>query len=254
MLDKIIKLAQGEVGYKESGTNVTKYSKDFDTKYWQWFNTKKQGVEWCAIFICWLFVVILGPEKARKFLGCPAPADNCAAGVKFLHQYLKKSGTEVAKTDGKKGDIIFFRSDAHVGIIEKVEGGYYHTIEGNKSNSVARGKYKIGSSTVTGIVRPAYAADEQPEPTPTPSTKYDFPTIPSRGYFKSGDRGTEVKKMQQILELICPGCLKQYGCDGIIGYETLSAVARVQFKTHVTVDNLYGPKTQTACKKYLGCL
>ena len=254
MLDKIIKLAQGEVGYKETGTNQTKYSYDFDHKYWQWFNYKKQGTAWCAIFICWLFVVVLGPEKALKFLGCPSPKNNCAAGVGFLHDYLKKTGTTVKKADTKKGDIIFFRNDAHVGICEYVKDGYIHTIEGNKGDAVARGSYKLNSTSITGVVRPAYAADEQPEPTPAPSTKYDFPTIPSRGYFKSGDRGTEVKKMQQILELVCPGCLKQYGCDGIIGYETLSAVARVQFKLHVTVDGLYGPKTNNACKKYLGCI
>lgn len=248
MKTKILELAKSQVGYKETGTNRTKYAADFDTTYWQWFNTKKQGVEWCAIFICWLFVVILGPAKARKFLGCPEPKDNCAAGVKYLKQYLKKTGTTVNIKDGKAGDICFF-GDKHVGIIEYVEGDYYHTIEGNKSNSVARGKYKKGSS-ITTIVRPAYAADELPAPTPAKPT-YEFPVIPKRGFFANGDKGTEVKKMQRILLAVIPGCLPKYGPDGEIGQETLSAIAACQKVVGTKVDRLYGPKTNAACKAYL---
>lgn len=248
MKEKIINLAKSQVGYKETGTNRTKYAADFDTTYWQWFNTKKQGVEWCAIFICWLFVVVLGPEKARKFLGCPKPADNCAAGVKYLKQYLKKTGTTVNVKDGKAGDICFF-GDKHVGLIEYVEGDYYHTIEGNKSNGVARGKYKKGSS-ITTIVRPAYAADELPAPTPAKPT-YDFPVIPKRGFFANGDKGNEVKKMQRILLAVIPGCLPRYGADGEIGQETLGAIASVQKVVGTKVDRLYGPKTNAACKAYL---
>lgn len=248
MKQKILDLAKSQVGYKETGTNRTKYAADFDTTYWQWFNTKKQGVEWCAIFICWLFVVVLGPAKARKFLGCPEPANNCAAGVKYLKQYLKKTGTTVNVKDGKAGDICFF-GDKHVGIIEYVEGDYYHTIEGNKSNSVARGKYKKGSS-ITTIVRPAYAADELPAPTPAKPT-YEFPVIPKRGFFANGDKGNEVKKMQRILLAVIPGCLPKYGSDGEIGQETLGAIASVQKVVGAKVDRLYGPKTNAACKAYL---
>lgn len=172
--NKIITLAQHQLGYKETGTNITKYWTYFDTDKkhggaWQWFNTKKQGSAWCAGFICWLFCQVLGPEKARTFLGCPKPADNCAAGVPFLWSYLTKRGWKVDKKSGQAGDIIFFNSNKHVGLIEKVEGGYYKTIEGNKSNAVKRGSYKIGSSTVCGICRPKWSeVDKEPAPAPTP--------------------------------------------------------------------------------------
>ena len=166
--NKIIELAVAEVGYKESGTNITKFSKYFDTTAWQWFNTKKQGAEWCAIFICWLFCQILGPDKARTFLGCPKPADNCAAGVKYFWNYLKAKGYAIDKTQGQAGDIIFFNSNKHVGIIEKIEGGKYHTIEGNKSNQVKRCTYAITSSTVCGVARPNWAeVDTTPAPAPS---------------------------------------------------------------------------------------
>ena len=164
-----------------------------------------------------------------------------------MKQYLKKTGTTVNVKDGKAGDICFF-GDKHVGIIEYVEGDYYHTIEGNKSNSVARGKYKKGSS-ITTIVRPAYAADELPAPTPT--ITYDFPVIPKRGFFANGDKGNEVKKMQHILLAVIPSCLPRYGADGEIGQETLAAIASVQKVVGTKVDRLYGPKTNAACKAYL---
>ena len=84
--NKVVNLAQRQVGYKESGKNQTKYARWFDNEAWQWFNTKKQGAEWCAIFVCWLIAQneILGAKKALEFLGCPAPKNNCAAGVPFL--------------------------------------------------------------------------------------------------------------------------------------------------------------------------
>ena len=41
--DKVINLAQRQVGYKEEYINCTKYSRYFDVEAWQWFNTKKNG-------------------------------------------------------------------------------------------------------------------------------------------------------------------------------------------------------------------
>lgn len=176
MLEKFLELAASQLGYTEDSGNKTKYAKYFDTEAWQWFNTKKQGAEWCAIFICWLFCQLIGPDRARSFLGCPAPKDNCAAGVKYLWQYLCKRGWKVDKTKGQPGDIIFLNSNKHVGLIQKVENGKYITIEGNKSNKVAQGSYKVTSSTVYGICRPAWSeidnvsapAPSQPAPAPAP--------------------------------------------------------------------------------------
>ena len=172
MLEKFLELAASQLGYKEDSGNITKYSSYFDNDAWQWFNTKKQGADWCAIFICWLFCQLIGPDRARTFLGCPAPKDNCAAGVKFLWQYLGKRGWKVNKKEGQPGDIIFLNTskstNGHVGLIQKIEDGKYITIEGNKSNKVASGSYKIGSSTVYGICRPAWSEiDNVASPAPS---------------------------------------------------------------------------------------
>lgn len=202
--DEFIALSQSQVGYTEGKGNITKYSKYFDTTVWQWFNTKKQGADWCAIYICWLFCQILGPDKARTFIGCPAPKDNCAAGVKFLWEYMVKRGWKVEKTKGQPGDIIFFRSNAHVGMIEKIEDGKYKTIEGNKSDKVARGSYVLNSSSVCGICRPNWAeVDNQPapapapEPTPTPAPEPTPAPTPSITTYKVVTKGSPLRLRAQ---------------------------------------------------------
>lgn len=169
MKERFIELAKSQLGYKEESGNKTKYALYFDKDAWQWFNTKKQGAEWCAIFICWLFCQLIGPDAARTFLGCPAPKDNCAAGVKYLYQYMSKKGYKVDKKTGQPGDIIFLNSNKHVGLIEKVENGKYITIEGNKSNKVAQGSYGVSSSTVYGICRPDWSAISQQPPVSAPA-------------------------------------------------------------------------------------
>lgn len=181
--DNFIKLAQSQVGYAETGTNQTKYARWFDNEGWQWFNTKKQGAEWCAIFICWCLCqndVGIGKTKVRTWLGCPAPKDNCAAGVPFLWKYMVDKGYKVDKTKGQAGDIIFFNGNSHVGIIEKVSGGKYTTIEGNKGNKVSRCTYSTTSSAISGVCRPDWSKVEpapvpapvpEPKPTPAPQPK-----------------------------------------------------------------------------------
>lgn len=185
MRDKIINLAQRQVGYKETGTNHTKYAAYFDDPKgaWQWFNTKKQGAEWCAIFVCWLFCQneTLGKTKAYTFLGMPKNKnDNCAAACPYFWKYLKAKGYQVDKKSGQPGDIIFFNAKcSHVGIIEKVEGNTYHTIEGNKSNQVKRCSYAKSSSSIYGIMHPNWAAVEPKAETPNTTPASPAPTTPT---------------------------------------------------------------------------
>ena len=162
----LLELAYSQIGYKETGTNITKYAKYFDTKAWQWFNTKKQGSKWCALFICWLYCQIYGPEQSLKILGCPKPSQNCAAGVYYFHKYLKAKGYEISdKTKGQAGDIIFFSEHSHVGIIYEVKDGKYITIEGNAGDKVAKKSYILKSKKISAICR---VKTEEPVKDPTP--------------------------------------------------------------------------------------
>lgn len=172
LCSQFINLSQRQVGYKETGDNITKYARWFDTTAWQWFNTKKNGVPgeaggWCAIFICWLFAQneILGKDKALKFLGCPDPKNNCAAGCGHLYDYMKAKGYKSSVDKAKPGDIIFFKNGSkcsHVGMIEKVDSTYLYTIEGNVSNMVKRCKRKRSAkTTIFGIMSPDWKAAEK---------------------------------------------------------------------------------------------
>lgn len=198
MCDKVINLAQrqADMHYQENplGSNKTKYGVYFDTPKpkggpYPWFNGKKNGYPWCSVFICWLFcqAEIIGYERARTFLGCPKPADNCAAGVPYLWQYLKARKWQVDKKSGLPGDIIFFNTSSakcgHVGIIEKVDDSKYYTIEGNKSNQVKRCSYSKTSSSIYGLMRPAWSEidpkeEVKPEPMPIPEPVKPEPVYP----------------------------------------------------------------------------
>jgi len=81
--------------------------------------------------------------------------------------------------------------------------------------------------------------------------KYDgvFPKLPKRGYFKKGDKGLEVKRLQNLL--IWAGYpLKQYGADGDYEDETVEAVN--EFMRHCgfkKINGMFGKKSLAYAKK-----
>ena len=164
---EVLRLARSQIGYAEQplGSNHNKYAQYFDTPKskngpYPWFNGKKQNVAWCAIWICWIFVMVLekilgSADKVRQWLKFPKPSENCAAGVPFLWQYLCDLGWRIDKSKGEPGDIIFFNTSSarcgHVGLINEVDAKY-KTIEGNKSNRVGEGSYGKNSSNIYGVI------------------------------------------------------------------------------------------------------
>lgn len=121
--EKIIAIAFGEVGQKESPLNSNK------TKYGKWFGL--DGFAWCGIFCSWVYAqagVPLGKIGYTKgFAGCQTAV-----------AHFKKTG-EVANSP-QMGDLVFFdwNGDSkhdHVGIFNgwKVKDKEFYTIEGNTS-------------------------------------------------------------------------------------------------------------------------
>lgn len=118
---KIIEIAEKEIGYVEEKGN--------DTKFGKWFGFNK--VPWCAIFVSWCYHFAGFPLRrmgwTRGFAGC----ENAVA--------LFRQRNEVTQSP-QAGDIVFFdwnndqRYD-HVGIFVKwvVVGRTFETIEGNTS-------------------------------------------------------------------------------------------------------------------------
>ena len=72
-VDKFMAEVIKQVGYKETGTNITKYGKFFDTPKadggaWRYFNTHKQGAEWCSLMPHYCLYILFGAEKPFVFV------------------------------------------------------------------------------------------------------------------------------------------------------------------------------------------
>jgi len=180
-VSKVLAVAVAEIGYKEKASNsqlddktanagsanYTKYARDFDKKYPNWYNGKKNGFAWCDMFVDWCFLTAYGYENALRLL-CQ-PEKSAGAGCTYSLRYFKKKG-QFHTSNPKPGDQIFFGTSldnaTHTGIVEKVTASKVNTIEGNTSNQVARRSYALSNSPILGYGRPAY--DEVTETAPTP--------------------------------------------------------------------------------------
>lgn len=178
---KVIKVAEKEVGYLEKKSNSqlesktanagynnwTKYADYFDKKHPDFYNGKKNGFDWCDMFVDWCFVQAYGYETGRKLL-CQ-PLHSTGAGCPYSAQFYKDKGQFVSRTSTPRaGDQIFFYDGGtpyHTGLVYKVDGSYVYTIEGNTSSNsgvvpnggcVAKKKYILGSSCIYGYGRPKY--------------------------------------------------------------------------------------------------
>ena len=242
-IDMVVDLARSQIGYHESGTNITKYAKDFDEKWPNFYNTRKQGAEWCDIFVDWVFCTLWGPAEAMKMLY--QPAKSCGAGCKYSAGYYRQKNA--FDKNAKVGDQIFFGrpgKENHTGIVVAVNDYSVTTIEGNSSNCVKQHTYNKNDSSIAGYGHPKY--DEAS----TDKTAYagTWPTLPSRGYFKKGDKGVNVVRLQEFLQWYDKTFLPKYGCDGDFGSETKCAVISFQTREGLTADGLFGKKSLAKAK------
>ena len=182
---KVISIASGEVGYLEKASNkdlddktanaginnYTKYARDLDAL--SWFNGKKQGAAWCAVFVTWCFYQAYG--KAAKAMLYQPDKDNCAAGCGSARGYFNKQGRLFSSPE--PGDQIFFWSSdmskiSHTGLVIDVDDSYVYTIEGNTSDgtsivanggAVCQKRYALNNKRIAGYGRPDWAANSGSE-------------------------------------------------------------------------------------------
>lgn len=126
-----VQTALGEVGYRESGKDMTKYG--------EWAGNN--GVAWCVIFICWC---------AAKS-GAPIPTGYSYVGD--MTDYFRKRGKykAVGGYTPKAGDLMI-QGDRHIGIVVSADRSGVQTVEGNASNSVKH--VTRGYSEITGFCTP----------------------------------------------------------------------------------------------------
>lgn len=179
-VERLLATARTEIGYLEKATNAqlsdptanagkgnwNKYASDLDTT--DLYNGKKNGYDWCDIFVDWCFVAAFGFDLAVK-LTCQ-PLKGCGAGCTYSAKFYKDNN-QFFTHDPQAGDQIFFSKDAgktmyHTGIVEKVENGRVYTIEGNTSSEdgvvenggcVRNKSYSLLYSRIGGYGRPDYS-------------------------------------------------------------------------------------------------
>lgn len=130
-IDALIATARAEVGYLEKKSNSQLDDKTANagynnyTKYWRDVYPQYQAQAWCACFVSWCMMKTFGLETAKKLL------------KHWPYVYCPALGNLFTKhANPQRGDIvIFYRGGtfAHTGIVTKVDGDVFYTIEGNTS-------------------------------------------------------------------------------------------------------------------------
>lgn len=120
--------------------------------YWRWYGLSCR-TEWCAIFVSWCAdqCGYIDSGIIPKFAWVP----DAVSWFEARGQWRSGGYTPVP------GDIIFFDWDGdgranHVGIVEHVENGVVHTVEGNSGDACRRKMYSINSSSILGYGLPMY--------------------------------------------------------------------------------------------------
>lgn len=155
--EKILEIARGEIGTKESpaGSNKVKYNTAYYGR-----EVSGSNYAWCAAFVWWCFREA-GASKlfygGGKTAYCPT-----------LKNFHKK---QAVKGDYKPGDVIFFNfsgktNAAHVGICESLDGSYITTIDGNtgsgnEANGGAVMRRKRSKKYIVGAYRPDYQKEDE---------------------------------------------------------------------------------------------
>lgn len=176
-------------GDGDSGTLKNKYAQYLDT-ITGFYNGRKNGYHWCAIFVDWCFVQAYGVSKAKKITYHTTSGAGCGYCAKAYYN----KGRFFTKNP-QPGDEIFFDWDGggkvksandclrahHTGIVYKVDGDKITTIEGNTSDgnghysAVAKKTRKLSADTTMGFGRPVWEQVEEHDPEdPSPWT----PEIP----------------------------------------------------------------------------
>ena len=156
--DRVLAAAAAMVGVKGGSAEHQRLVNDYNSvKPLPVGYAVKNTDDWCDIFT----TVIFQREGLSDLIG-----REC--GVERHIHIFQRLGiwNEDGNSTPSAGDIITFNWDKdtqqndgwadHIGIVEKVENGIIHTIEGNSNNVVKRNTYRIGHGNIRGFATPRY--------------------------------------------------------------------------------------------------
>lgn len=259
-VDRLLAVARAEIGYTEKATpaqlddkllnagsnNYTKYARDFDTKWPDFFNGRKNGYAWCDVFVDWCHVQAFGVEKARELL-CQ-PKKSYGAGVNYSRDYFKDKGRLHDKP--RLGAQVFFGTK-HTGIVSYVsaDGKSFRSIEGNTnpaSGVVANGgmvcekSYTVQSGYTFGWQDWALVEDKEDEPMASNTFSVTLPLM------RQGDKGPAVRAAMLLLkdQGYYSGII--WARDNEFGPKMYKAVVALQKAHGLAQDGVIGHDTMTA--------
>lgn len=139
-----------------AGGKFNKFARDLDA-LGDFYNGRKNGYDWCDVYVDWCFVTTFGRDLAQKLL-CQ-PDKSCGAGTGYSLGYYKAKGRFF--TSPQPADQIFFgdtKVTKHTGIVTDVRSGCVYTEEGNAGSpgAVRARKYKLGDKNIKGYGRPGW--------------------------------------------------------------------------------------------------
>lgn len=210
---------------------------------------------WCATFVSAVAVKLGYTDIIPCECSCP----------RMITLFQKKGiWIEDENRTPNPGEIIFYDwedsgsgdnrgGSDHVGIVEKVSGGYITVIEGNYSNSVKRRTLSVNGRYIRGYGVPKYDAETtESEIEVKTEEKTEVKTETPRGesavniklnVLKKGSRGNQVKALQRMLHAMGYSLGAKNPIDGDFGNQTDSAVRAYQKLHSLTVDGIVGAKT-----------
>lgn len=143
--NRIIEVANAEIGYTEQGNNITKYG--------TWYGNQ---FTWCAIFVAWCANQAGVPTSVIERTASPEEMQSKFSEQGRYYTSPSKGGT----TAPQPGDIYFWTDGvstySHVGIIVNVDSSYIYTVDGNWGDRVAARTISRNHSQFIGFGRPAY--------------------------------------------------------------------------------------------------
>ena len=244
-INALIAVAKNEIGYLEKATNAQLDSKTANagynnyTKYWRDIYPAYQGQPWCACQISWDMMTAFGLETAKKLLR-HWPYVYCPTMANLFTLYANP----------QVGDIVIFKHNGvftHTGLVIKVQGDKFWTIEGNTSGAsgiVANGggvcqkSYYNSQLPGTKFCRPDYSIVTSIKSGSSTNTST---TTTTKNWIEYGDRGNDVKTLQTKLNKVG----YKLEVNGICGNATVTAIKDFQTKYNLTVDGQAGKNTIT---------
>ena len=272
-VDKVLKVAEKELGYYEKSESAYKKNTKILTEKVNgagYDNYTKYGKEmhdlypivmdfpapYCDAFVDWCFYKAYGIATAKSLL-CGNFDDYTVASCKMYEN--KKALYKTPKT----GDQVFFTKNGnvsgcyHTGLVYKVDEYYFYTYEGNTSSVnavVANGGGVFAKQYSIANYRNKVLFGRPPYDNPKVSAKKKkysgtFPTLPQKNneyYLEKGDKGEQVRLLQLFLNWY-----GKYGLviDGDFGEKTESAIKNFQSSEKLKVDGLFGEKSLAKAKK-----